>query len=83
MGRRRPDAVLYWSTDQPDHWEDITGFVDRKVSALLSHSSQTETTMDDADSHRERFAAKITQRATVAGVIAGLAAAEAFKIVIP
>ena len=84
--KHRPDAILYWATDQPDHWEDIVGFVDQKVEALLCHSSQTETTMDDAAlsaAHRRRFAAKITQRAIDAGRPAGLEAAEAFKIVIP
>lgn len=86
MDKHRPDAILYWATDQPDHWEDITGYVDQKVAALLCHSSQTETTMDDAElsaAHRERFADKINQRATDAGGPAGLEAAEAFKIVIP
>lgn len=86
MGKHRPEAILYWATDQPDHREDITGFVDRKVSALLCHSSQTETTMDDAEmsaAHRERFSAKITRRAMEMGASAGMEAAEAFKIVIP
>ena len=86
LGKHRPDAVLYWSTDQPDHRENIAGFVDRKVAALLCHSSQTETTMDDAEAsaaHRKRFRVKITQRAVDAGKPAGLAAAEAFKIVTP
>ncbi len=86
LGKHRPDAILYWASDQPDHREDITGFVDRKVAALLCHSSQTETTMDDARLsavHRERFAAKIARRASDAGAPAGLSAAEAFKIVFP
>ncbi len=86
MGKHRPDAILYWGTDQPDHREDIIGFVDKKIAALLCHSSQTETTMDDATvsaAHRERFSAKITQRAFEAGDPVGLEAAEAFKIVKP
>lgn len=86
LGKHRPDAILYWATDRPDHHEDITGYVDRKVAALLCHSSQTETTMDDAGvsaAHRERFRAKITRRAAEAGGPAGMEAAEAFKIVIP
>lgn len=86
LGKHRPDAILYWATDRPDHWEDITGFVDRKVAALLCHSSQTETTMDDAElseAHRRSFAAKIARRAEDAGGPAGLEAAEAFKMVVP
>lgn len=86
IGKHRPDAVLYWQADEPDHREDITGFVDRKVAALLCHSSQTQTTMDDAgasSAHRERFAARIAQWASEVGKPAGLAAAEVFKIVTP
>ena len=86
IGKHRPDAVLYWQAEEPDHREDITGYVDRKVDALLCHSSQTQTTMDDAGAssvHRERFAAKITRRAVEVGKPAGLAAAEAFKLVVP
>ena len=86
IGKHRPDAILYWASDQPDHREDITGHVQQKVAALLCHSSQTETTMDDADisaHHRDRFAAKISRRAVEAGAPAGLEAAEAFKIVRP
>lgn len=86
MNKHRPEAILYWASDQPDHREDISGFVDRKVEALLCHSSQTETTMDDADAsaaQREQFAAKIRGRAAEAGAPMGLEAAEAFKLVKP
>lgn len=86
IGKHRPGAILYWASDQPDHREDISGFVDRKVAALLCHSSQTETTMDDAQlsaAHRKRFADKIRRRAAAAGAPAGLEAAEEFKIVVP
>jgi len=86
VGKHRPDTILYWASDQPDHREDIVGYVEQKVEALLCHSSQTETTMDDAGisaDHRHRFAAKITRRAAEAGAPAALQAAEAFKIVVP
>ena len=86
LEKHRPEAILYWASDQPDHREDIAGFVDRKVAALLCHSSQTETTMDDAEvsaTHRRRFAAKIAQGAAEAGAPVGLEAAEAFKLVVP
>ena len=86
IGKHRPDAVLYWQADEPDHREDIAGYADRKVSALLCHSSQTQTTMGDAGAsaaHRERFADRITQRAVEVGKPGGLAAAEAFKLVVP
>ncbi|MCQ3803647.1 MAG: PIG-L family deacetylase [bacterium] len=84
--KHRPDAILYWASDRPDHREDITGYVEQKVAALLCHSSQTETTMDGADvsaDRRDRFAEKIARRAAEAGSPAGLESAEAFKIVRP
>jgi LmbE family N-acetylglucosaminyl deacetylase len=33
------DVWLGW-TNEPNHYEDVTGFVDRKVEALLAHVSQ-------------------------------------------
>ena len=41
----RPDALLLWEADEADHVEDISGFIDPKVRALLAHESQYETTM--------------------------------------
>jgi LmbE family N-acetylglucosaminyl deacetylase len=35
------DVWLAW-TNQPNHFEDVTGFVDRKVQALLAHASQVQ-----------------------------------------
>jgi LmbE family N-acetylglucosaminyl deacetylase len=36
---RVKEVYLFW-TDSPDHWEDISGSIRRRVSALLRHSSQ-------------------------------------------
>ena len=86
MHHHRPEALLLWSADEPDHWEDIDGYVNRKVDALLEHSSQTTTTMDDAGQRAEStdaFRAKIQTRAQAAGRPAGLLAAEAFKMIVP
>lgn len=41
----RPEAMLLFEADEPDHVEDVTGFADRKLAALLEHTSQFETTM--------------------------------------
>jgi LmbE family N-acetylglucosaminyl deacetylase len=35
------DVWLGW-TNEPNHLEDVTGFVDRKVEALFAHASQVE-----------------------------------------
>ena len=82
----RPGALLLWAADRPDHREDVQGFVDRKVEALLAHSSQATTTMDDAGltaEATEAFREEIHSRARAAGAAAGLAEAEEFKRITP
>ncbi len=41
----RPDALLLFEADQPNHVEDAHGFVQAKIDALLCHTSQWESTM--------------------------------------
>ncbi len=86
LTEHRPDALLLWAADEPDHWEDIADTFDRKVEALLSHSSQGATTMGNAhesrDSRRE-FAARLREWAARQGRPVGLEAAEAFKMIRP
>ena len=48
LSKHRPDAVLLWSADDPDHVEDIAQTFDQKMRALLCHSTQGPTTMGDA-----------------------------------
>ena len=82
----RPGALLLWAADEPDHYESVAGFVDRKVAALLSHSSQATTTMDsagDSAEATEAFRREIDDRARTAGIEAGLSRAEAFKRITP
>jgi LmbE family N-acetylglucosaminyl deacetylase len=45
----RPDTLLLWEADEPDHVEDVTGFVDTKLDALEAHESQFESTMKAVD----------------------------------
>ena len=64
----------------------MAGFVNRKVEALLAHSSQATTTMDDAGLNTEAteaFRAEIHSRAQAAGAAADLAVAEEFKRITP
>jgi LmbE family N-acetylglucosaminyl deacetylase len=42
----RPDALLLFEADEPNHREPIDDTVDRKVEALLCHRSQWRSTMD-------------------------------------
>ena len=40
LERHRPDALLLFESEEPDHVEDVTGFTDHKIDALLAHESQ-------------------------------------------
>jgi LmbE family N-acetylglucosaminyl deacetylase len=80
----RPSALLLWEADEPDHVEDVSGFLDRKLAALFEHRSQLRSTMhiDDPDDAEqvERFHRRVQERAAEHGALAGLAAGEAFKL---
>jgi LmbE family N-acetylglucosaminyl deacetylase len=82
----RPDAVLLWSADEPDHWEDIGATFGVKIEALLCHSSQGTTTMggaEQSETNRAEFVARMTEWAGRQGGVAGLEAAESFKRITP
>ncbi|MDH3499037.1 MAG: PIG-L family deacetylase [Acidimicrobiia bacterium] len=86
LSHHRPDCMLLWAADEPDHHEDITATIDAKIEALLCHSSQGTTTMDGADTTitaRAQFAAKIRERAAVNAAGTGFSMAEAFKRIEP
>jgi LmbE family N-acetylglucosaminyl deacetylase len=86
VAAHRPTALLLWSADDPDHWEDVSGHLDTKVAALLCHASQGSTTMGlEAvdDTERAAFASRIHDWARRSGAPAGLDAAEAFKRLTP
>lgn len=58
LPRHRPETLLLFETEEPDHVEDVTGFTDAKIEALLAHESQFETTMvitDDPDDETAAF----------------------------
>ena len=82
----RPGSLLLWAADEPDHFEDAGDYLDRKVDALLCHSSQATTTMDDAgnsSSATDRFRAEIHDRAARVAVGTPYEAAETFKLIRP
>lgn len=86
VGAHRPSALLLWSADEPDHWEDVATTLSRKIEALLCHASQGTTTMGDAQQGgeaREMFAARVEAKAARLGEPAGLSAAEAFRRLTP
>lgn len=86
LGEHRPDALLLWAADEPDYWEDISATFDRKIEALLCHSSQAATTMGDAhegEDQRSSFESRMRDWAAAQGRPVGLAAAESFKLIRP
>ncbi len=64
----RPDAVLLYEAEEPDHAESTGEYLDRKVAALLEHRSQWRSTMGiTGDDGREAFAARVRADAKTAG----------------
>jgi LmbE family N-acetylglucosaminyl deacetylase len=80
----RPSALLLWEADAPDHIEDIAGFEETKLRALLAHESQFESTMrigpGGAETEVAAFATRLRDRQAAAGAPLGLRSGEAFKL---
>jgi LmbE family N-acetylglucosaminyl deacetylase len=89
LAPHRPDRLLLFEPDEPDHFEDITATMPAKLLALLSHRSQWLSTMGidadapDAEAQREAFAHTLREAARTAGKPAGLPCAEEFKRIEP
>ncbi|MFV0524253.1 MAG: PIG-L deacetylase family protein [Acidimicrobiales bacterium] len=82
LAHHRPSSLLLFEADEPDHAEDVTGFADRKLDALLAHESQFESTMasgDDPD--LSRFRVRVDDRLRAAGRAVGVERAELFKLI--
>lgn len=85
----RPDALLLFEADEPDHVEDVSGFAQTKLDALYRHTSQLRSTMhiDPADppeeTARQRQAFDDRTRAKLAahGGLQGIAEGEAYKLI--
>lgn len=70
---RVKEVYLFW-TDNADHYEDISDFVDRRVAALACHASQVGDNV-------EKLGERIRERTRKTGEAAGMAHAEAFKLI--
>jgi LmbE family N-acetylglucosaminyl deacetylase len=82
LPHHRPDALLLWEADQPDHVEDVSGFVDVKLAALRAHRSQFESTMKATDEQQmAAFEQRIRNRLGDLGRPYDLDAAEVFKLI--
>ena len=81
IAHHRPAALFLWEADAPNHVEDVTATVDRKLAALEAHESQFETTMHaTANEDLEPFRQRIRGRLAELGAPHGLTAAEAFAL---
>lgn len=82
LPHHRPDLLLLWEADLPDHAEDVTGFVEAKYKALLAHASQFETTMDAGqDPEPAGFRHRLEAKMVTAGEAVGMEQAEVFKLI--
>jgi LmbE family N-acetylglucosaminyl deacetylase len=81
----RPSTLLLWEADEVDHVEDVTAFVELKLSALYEHRSQLRSTMhieigaDDENAQRDRFRRHVLDRLATFGRRAGVDYGEGFK----
>lgn len=89
LPHHRPDALLLFEADEPDHIEDVTGYADAKLAALHSHTSQLLSTMHidaaadpaAAEVQRQAFDDRIRARLVAHGELEGVAEGEAFKLI--
>jgi len=82
----RPDALLLFEAEEPDHAEDVTGWESAKATALLEHRSQFETTHgihdpEDLDQIKD-FENRIRADLQRCGNSCGLESAELFKAIL-
>jgi len=81
----RPSALLLFEADVANHVEDVAGFEETKIDALLAHRSQYETTLkinpgdpNAEGASTEAFAVDIRRKLAEHGALAGLAVGESF-----
>ncbi len=78
----RPDRLLLFEADQPDHAEDVSGFLEPKYQALTAHVSQFESTMKSGDDPElVQFRQRVEAKMVAAGQAVGFELAELFKLI--
>jgi LmbE family N-acetylglucosaminyl deacetylase len=85
LEHHRPEALLLFEAQDPDHAEDVSGFARAKTTALLAHRSQFITThgiTDPDDSAQiQRFSDRIDHALAENGAHIDIAKAELFKAI--
>lgn len=78
----RPDAILLFEADDPNHIESIVPFLDAKIEALMAHESQHRSTMGitsrEAGDATAAFCRAVERQAAEHGALASLDKGEAF-----
>jgi LmbE family N-acetylglucosaminyl deacetylase len=85
----RPEALLLFEADEPDHVEDVAGFAEAKLTALHAHTSQLLSTMGidegaslhEVEHQRLAFDERTLARLAEHGATAGIPQGEAFKLI--
>ena len=88
LPHHRPDALLLFEADEPDHVEDVADYADAKLAALHAHTSQLLSTMGidpdatpaEIDAQRASFDQRILDRLAERGAIENVALGESFKL---
>lgn len=85
LPHHRPDILLLFEAEEPDHVEATDGHEAAKLAALEAHRSQFESTMkvgaDPQGAELAAFRAQEHQRMTEFGALAGIDLGEAFKLI--
>jgi LmbE family N-acetylglucosaminyl deacetylase len=88
LPHHRPDALLLFEADEPDHVEDVTGYEGAKLAALHAHESQLLSTMGidvgassaEVERQTQAFDERVRARLAEHGQQEGVALGEAFKL---
>jgi LmbE family N-acetylglucosaminyl deacetylase len=81
VSHHRPDALMFWEADEPNHVEDASDWVEVKLTALEQHRSQFESTMKAVDEDgMAKFRERMRQRLAELGAPHGYGAAEIFHV---
>lgn len=83
LAPHRPDALLLWEADEPNHVEDVADVVATKVAALMAHESQLRSTMginEGGTDEVEAFATRIRHQLREHGALAALPFGESFHL---
>lgn len=85
LAHHRPSALLLWEADEVNHVENVEGFEERKLDALMAHRSQLRSTMfidDTANTEQvDAFRGRVLDRLREQGRLVDAPRGEAFHLV--